>query len=407
MTEGLDSVTMMFGATAVADPPRVMMTATFSSQVTTRETDTGSHIIEGIRIFKAGTFADSMGIVREWTTEHLDQMVLHFTLLRDGGYFPNVPVREDHSFSVRDVCGYIVNVYRDASDANYLAADLEITEPDAFDKWQRGTYRSRSIELGMYETNGESPMAYFPVIMGLAFVDIPAVEGLHGRRPGGLPQDFGTNPKENDVNEQEFLAACAYAAWVQSAEYAQKLADWEAAVSYAAALNAHQEQAAALGIATSEHGRVPQAVTFSINGTPTTDGTVVQSHITSLETFRQESINSARHGFVDGLASHGKIGQPQVESLKALVLTMDDTQYNAFKAAYEAQGAAPLFGQYGNAGGNPNALPGGGEPSIDQEIADLEEIIANHARAGKTQAQIEGMASFKKLTDLKARKAQG
>lgn len=409
MTEGLDSVSMMFGATAVADPPRVMHTATYSSQVTTRETDLGTHIISGIRIFKAGTFADSMGIVRTWTPEHLDQMVLHYNLLKEGGYLPNVPIREDHSFSVRDVCGYFVSVYRDPSDGNFLASDIEITEPDAFEKWQRGTYRSRSIEIGAYETNGEEPAMYFPVILGLAFVDIPAVEGLHARKvPAPFPQTMD-HTKEKTMTEEEFLAACAYAAWVQAAEYAQQCADWEAAVNYAQAVEEHAAQATALGL-TADHARGAAPMTFSVNGAPTSDGTVVQAHITSLETFRQESINSARHAFVDALAADHKIGQPQVESMKALVLTMDDTQYNAFKASYDAQGAASIFGSFGQTpggGGNPNGQPGGPVQSVDEEIATLEEIVANHKRAGKTQEQIEALDSFKKLTTLKAQKAQG
>jgi hypothetical protein len=405
---------MMFGATAVADPPRVTFMATFASNVTTRETDIGTHVISGIRIFKAGTFADSMGIVRTWSPEHLDQMVLHYNLLKQGGYLPNVPIREDHSFSVRGVCGYFMSVYRDASDDQFLAADIEITEPDAFEKWQRGTYRSRSLEIGVYETNGEEPAMYFPVIMGLAFVDIPAVEGLHRANSVAFPQAISHN-KEKTMTDEEKAAwtraaqyAQALADWERAASYAQACADWEAAVNYAQALNDHQTAAQSLGL-TADH-RAGAPVVFTINGAPTADGTAVQSHITGLETFRQESINAARQSFVDGLAAHGKIGQPQVESMKALVLTMDDTQYAAFESTYNAQGASSLFGNYGQSaagGGNPNGQPGGGSQTTDEEIATLEEIIATHGRAGKTQEQIEAMPSFKKLTDLKARKAQG
>lgn len=414
MTEGNDSVLHAFGATAVAEPI-VMHSATFtSSTVRTQQTVHGTHVIEGIRIFKAGTFADSAGVVRTWTPEHLDQMVLHFNLLREGGFLPNVPIREDHSFSVRDVCGYFVNIYRDPTDADFLAADIEITEPEAFEKWKRGTYRSRSIELGAYETNGEAPITYYPVILGLAFVDIPAVEGLHSRRVplGSDPQANANHSKENTMTEEEFLAACRYAAWVQAAEYAQTCADWEAAVNYAAAVEAHNSQASELGLTTSAHGYAGAPMTFSVNGQPVQDGTTVQAHISGLEQFRAETITGARNAFVESLATHGKVGQPQVDSLKALVATMTDEQYNAFKASYDSQGSAPIFGQYGQngngAGGQPPTPAGGtAAQTLDEQINIQEEIVAHHKAAGRSQEEIEAMPSFKKLTDLKAQKAQG
>ncbi len=410
MTEENHFVTMTFGA-ATMQAPRVIGSAMFASQTTIEQTPTGSHIIRGLRIFKVGTFADSMGIVRTWDANDLDLMVRHFAMLRDNGVMPNVPVRVDHTQSVRDVGGYFVNVYRDLLDGDFLSSDVEITEPTVFEKWQRGTFRSRSVEIGQYKTNGETPQTYFPVVMGLAFVDVPAVEGLfsHEVPPGNFTQTVQDNPKENQVNEAQFLAACTYAAWVQAAEYAQACADWESACNYAAALDAHSAQAAALGVTPGQHTAPVgnQLVSFNLNG-QRVDMTVTEmgNQLGALLTYRQETVNAARTGYVDDLAKHGKIGQTQVDSLKGLVLTMDDTQYDAFKSSYDAQGTASIFGQFGATGGPASQGQGNAATQGDDEIAILEEIVANHKRSGRSDDEIQAMASFKKLTTLKAAKAQ-
>jgi hypothetical protein len=405
--EAIGSLTHTFGV-ATAAPPRVIKTQVFSSKVQTRETDKGTHVIEGLRIFKAGTFADSMGIVRTWETMHLDQMVLHYRLLKDGNILPNVPVREDHSFSVRDVVGYFDTMYRDPEDGNFLACDIEITEPDAFEKWERGTYRSRSLEIGMYETNGDAPQTYWPVVMGLAFVDIGAVEGLFSKESSthSFSQLSQDEDKETQVDEQQFLAACRYAEWVAAAEYAQKVQDWERACVYAHALEEHQKSAAALGLGTVDHGRAngDGTITFMKDGLPVTmSAQEVGNTMTGLEAFRRETIENGRKTFVDGLVSSHKIAAPQADDMKALVLTMNDPQFEAFKKSYEAAPVASLFGQFGPGGGgdNPDA------PSTADEIATYEEIVANHRRTGKSQEDIEKLDSFKKLTALKAHKGQG
>lgn len=408
---------------AVLDAPRIVSTGAFFSSVRTRETEKGTHVIEGIRIFKAGTFADSMGIVRTWEESHLEQMVFHYRLLREANTFPNVPVRVDHSFSAESVIGYFVDIYRDADDPTYLAADIEITEPEAYEKWERGTYRSRSLEVGMYETNEEA--AYWPVVMGLAFVDIPAVEGLHakglpvppsspkddnGRTTFSFSQTLRDDNKENStVDHEAFAKACAYATalddWSRASSYAQAAEDWISAASYAQSLEAHQAQGVALGLTPADHG-APQPVnqiSFTRNGQQVVmSAQEVGTQLSALEEFRRETIDSGRREFVDGLAKDGKIAVTQCESMHSLVATMNDDQFTAFQSSYEAAPAASLFGSFGNPA--ESTPPAGGETQVD-EIATLEEIVANHRRAGKSTEQIEAMASFKKLQTLKS--AQG
>ena len=399
-----------FGAVALAAPPRVISTMAFTSSVQTRETDTGTHVIEGIRIFKAGTFADSMGIVRTWEKLHLEMMVAHFNLLKDNGFFPNVPVKADHSSSVMAVVGYFVKVYLDPDDEDFLAADIEITEPDAFAKWERGTFRSRSLEVGMYETNGENAQTYFPVVMGLAFVDIPAVEGLHAKSaPGTFSQALQDNPKETKVDHEEFMRACAYAEWLDAANYAQACVDWELAANYAQACVDLQEQAKELGLNVGNppatHAAPGDAITFSVQGKPVTMTTAeMGQQLGNLLTFRQETIDGSRRLFVDDLAKYGKIAQVQVDSIKGVVVSMTDTQFDAFKSSYEAAPASSLFGQYGNSGGG-DPTPSGQGGTTAEQIADLEEIVANHRRRGANAEEIENLASYKKLQTLKGQSA--
>ena len=159
---------------------RYFQTALANRQVV--DADSGGKTILSVPVFRAGTFKDSMGDQHTWTIEHLSQMVFNFNMLRERGTLPNVPVRDQHkSFfgSGGSVVGFVEGLRVEGQDEKgnaLLVADLEITEPDAFGKIERGTWRSRSSEIGFYEDNDEA--MYWPVFMGLAWVDLPAVEGL-------------------------------------------------------------------------------------------------------------------------------------------------------------------------------------------------------------------------------------
>ena len=169
--------------------------------------DDGNATLSGLKIFRAGTFKDSLGEQRTWTADDLTDIVSNFEMLRDKDIHPNVPVRKNHTRSVDDVVGYLADL---STDGEYLYATLEFTEPEAADKWERGTYRARSLEVGPYEDN--DGQIFSPVAHGLAFVDRGAVEGLHAAE-GDVPQAAIDDTKENTVTEDEFKAACEYAAW--------------------------------------------------------------------------------------------------------------------------------------------------------------------------------------------------
>jgi len=409
-------MTHSFGAAATLDPMTMVDSGHLFSTPTVTPTERGTRIIKGMRVFKTGQFSDSRGIVRNWTSEMLDLMVSNFRTLHDGGTFPNVPVRVNHSPDMNSVVGYITNLYRDSTDPAFLLGDIELTEPDAYAKWQRGTFRSRSLEVGTYSTNTDN--TYWPTVMGLAFVDIPAVEGLHSKGDTSTDlshfsqsiRDTHIPVKENPVTLEEWIAAgrtaeswgaaCTYAAQVEADEAAAREADFLSACNYAAALDAHAANAQALGLVAAHEAHIIPPATFRINGAEAPNIEAVQGHITALETFRAETIANARSAFVVDLATHGRIAATQVDSMKALVATMGDAQYEAFTAAYKDAPAASLFQQHGTQ--SPGTHPGG--DSVAAEIETLEEIVATHRRAGVTEDALKGNASFQRLQTLKSQK---
>lgn len=150
------------------------LTDVYGSVVTNREPQIIGNKITGLKIFRAGSFADSEGVRRRYTQKDLDKMVENFNLLVEKGILPNVPVREDHTRSIASVVGYFSAVRREG---NFLVADIDLTEPQAVQRYSNKTYRARSAEVGTYVDNDGTE--YDPCILGVAFCDIPAVEGLY------------------------------------------------------------------------------------------------------------------------------------------------------------------------------------------------------------------------------------
>lgn len=359
----------------------------------TKEDGTGE--ITGIRVFKAGTFADSMGFRDTWTIVHLEQMIANFTYLVGEGIFPNVPVRADHAGyegSVEKIVGYVKGLYRDPDDTNFLAMDLEITEPEAMAKWKRGTYRARSLEIGPYVTNDEA--VYYPVVFGLAFVDLPAVEGLYGAhvdhsenhhysltdlqedrsmsdtQPDTQPDEGG----ENQPNPQPETPPTAPAPNVQPDEGGDEGGE-----------NQPESPAAPAS--------APN--TFSLNGRSTTDFAAVQAHINDLEKFRAQSIANGRRAAVAQWAKDGKMAQNQVDSLAAIAVTMTESQYEALRSSYEAAPSVSLLGRHSDDG-----VPSPGIESNEEEFELLVATIKNHKRAKLSDEKIALTPQYKKLSAL-------
>lgn len=333
--------------------------AVFATMTTEAKPDLGNRrVVRGLEIFRAGKFKDSRGVQREWEMQDLHIMADNFATLRSSGTFPNVPVRTDHSTSVSSIVGYIeaLTVVGDR-----LVADVEFTEPDHFAKFDRGTYRSRSIEIAKYESNDGNE--FWPTVMGLAFVDIPAIEGLH-RKSGsvGLFQ-YAEGEKEPVVPEKI---------------------------------------------------DPPQPFTFRIGGQEETDYGKVQAHLATiegenaalktrnetLETFAKEQKVAGRHTFVTSLAADKKVAATQLDAMKVLVETMTDEQFEAFVKAYEGAPVMSLLGNHAEGTSNPAGEPL--EELNERQVA--EEIVAMHRRANMSEDEIAKTASYRKLTALNGQK---
>ena len=358
--------------------------------------DDGSATLTDLKVFRSGTFRDSMGEQRTWTAEHLAQIVSNFEMLRDAGTFVDVPVRRDHNRSVDNVVGYLRDLHTDGA---YLYGTIEFTEPDAADKWERGTFRARSLEVGAYRDNDES--TFFPVAMGLAFVDVGAVEGLHSAAGDESPAAID-DTEETKVDKEQFEQACAYAQWVTDAEYAQ----WEIDASYAQAvadLDYTVAAAYAQGLeegrrtAAAEHAQGDKApMVFSLFGEQTNDVNETQRHITALEGAVAEHAKSARTDFVDGLVADHRIAAPQRDQLLELALGLDEEQYATFTKTYEGAPAAPTFARFDGV-----TNPDGDVTDKEDEISVLEDQVAMHRRMGMTDDKIAELDSAKRLKALR------
>lgn len=360
--------------------------ALFSLTLLDEHQATNETIVRGMKVFRTGTFKDSLGRQSTWTTKDLCDIVAHFAQLRSSGVLPNVPVRADHTATVKDIVGWFVDV---RVEGDFLLADVEFTEPDALARYNRGTYRNKSLEVGTYETNDGNK--YNPVVLGLAFVDIPAVEGLF-RHPAASQGTSGEGDKSPATGEPANHQG-APAMGTESNKTPDKTTDGTPTPP-----------------APAQHQQPPAApFTFRVKGTEVTDFGAVQAHITqletantALETFRTETIESGRLEFVSQLAKDNKIANPQVEQFQALAKSMSTEQFDQFKAGWEAAPKMNVFGQHNSDGTGEGGQQG--DPALDRkaEIETLEEIVANHRRRGATDEEIAATASFKKLQTLKS-----
>lgn len=337
---------------------RLFQTGLGGSDYTFTKAADGTAEVEGLKVFKAGTFRDSMGIQNTWDVEHLTQMVFNFDMLRERGVLPNVPVRADHSSSVDKLVGWI-NALR--VDGNFLRADYKFTEPDAAEKFDRKTYLNRSAEIGLYETNDEA--FYWPVFLGFAFVDLGAVEGLYSQP------------------ERKFTV----------------ITDKETAVPESNTQTPPPAPAGLFNRPTA--GGTEQPVTFSIGGRTVADPVAVQSHISVLEKFQSDAMEAARKGYIESLATDGKIAAPQVDGLKAFADTLSDEQFAAFRTTWDAAPKTGLFERHGNGVSNTDGKQGTTDTGQPTEVEELEAVVAMHRRSGTPN--IEKLDSFKRLQVLK------
>jgi ATP-dependent Clp endopeptidase proteolytic subunit ClpP len=153
-------------------------------------------------------------------------------------------------------------------------------------------------------------------------------------------------------------------------------------------------------------------VSHVVNGVSYRMPQAVHAHLSNLETFRQETIEGNRVEFVENLARQNKIAATQIGNradgntpatgLIAFALGLSDEQFSSWKASFDSAPEQSLFAQHGIEPGDTNAPTRTGAENVQGEIENLEQIIADHRRAGLSQEKIESKASWKRLQDLKS-----
>ena len=315
--EEVDDQCWTYGLLARLDSRLDMATATLEKYSIAAVLDSpvvdGSNdmIVRGIKVFRVGRFKNSVGNWNDWSAERLQRAAENFNRLRVTRVFPDVPVRLDHTKSVRDLVGYFHEL---RFDGQYLVADILFTKRSAYDEYNAGHLRNVSLEIGQYETNDE--VLYDDVVQGLAFVDIPAVEGLH-QRPTG-EEHMGTQNKGDEEQETEATPEPEPTPTPAPAEPPEE-PEPPAQVPSAQETRSREPD---------EHRRPVQ--TFRINGAEVADLAAVQTHIDVLERFRADTNTSLRNSFVDDLVKHGVIMAPKAEAMKIHVATLSNEQFAAF-----------------------------------------------------------------------------
>jgi hypothetical protein len=379
----------------------------------------GTGSVDGLKVFKVGTFKDSMGVQRTWEAEHLLSMISHFDILKERNLLTRVPLRDGHPSlfgSGGTVIGEVTKLYKEG---DFLQADLKFTEPDALAKYERGTFGPRSLEIGMYETNNGTE--FWPTVMGLAFVDISAVEGLMNHQ---------ANTSDSRVHYFQTLIdkeTIPVPQTEQDKAAADKAAADKAAADKAAADKAAADKAAADKAAADAAGQPPPGstvdhsasgvVSFKINGQVVTDPALIQRHIENLETVIVEGGQTAREEFVKKLAGANIIKAPDVDDYVAYAKSLNDEQFAAWKKLQEKAAPDSLFANHGAQGDEPQHP--GDKPTFDvnnplypsrvstfankqDEIDVCKQRLVMHKRAGMTEEQMKNTESYKRLAELQA-----
>lgn len=349
--------------------------------------------MNGVPVFRSGTFRDSMGYSHQWEDIHMDQMVTNFNFLRDRGIFKDVPVRVGHpslfgSDPVVNLAGYVTNLYKeirtaphDGKEYSYLMVDVEILNKSHAENIKSGLFRNRSSEIGSYVTNDD--MELWPTFMGFAFVDIPAVEGLNFSKESNPSQKFSVL-FDNDTMKKK----------------------GEGTVAQGNSEEVQPPKPPALG----KPGDTPdvvnhatpaqQSFTFNINGQETTDFQAVQDYVNTLEQAAKEQQEQAREAFVDELFSSNKIVSAQLESFKKLTQGMSAEQFQIFRESYEGAPVQQALAAHSQgsqqAAGNPIPQQGEQDPAATQIIQDRE-IVYRHRDSGMSLEAIKKTGSYKRL----------
>lgn len=357
-------------------------------------------VVSDIAVFRSGHFYDSLGFEHNWEDIQMDQMVANYNLLKQRGIFTDVPVRKGHPGFLDNrmdtLIGYHTElkaeVRKSPSDGvqyTYLIATFEILDPAAITKINSKLWRHVSAETGGWQSNNATE--FWPVLHGVAFVDIPAVEGLSGFNSyNGVGTRFSimSTTKEIPVTSPTNGSVANAAANNGTATPTTPPATPSPAVSF--------QTADPTAFARSQF-------TFTINGGQTQDFSAVQAHITALETASAEQREQSRKDFIRGLAEGAtpKIMATQIPNIESYALKMDDTSWGSFKDSWGAAQPVPAVSMHSagattNPTGNTPAT-GATEPS---ETDTLAAVVKQHRYSGMRPEEIAKTGSFQKLQKI-------
>lgn len=356
-----------------------------------------SLIIEGKPIFRSGNFEDSNGFAHEWEPLHMNQMVDHYSLLSQREIFADVPIRKGHvdwggifSGPVRnamdELVGYMSNFRtedrKNPTDGNtytYLLADFEIIEETAIKNVKSGLWRNVSAEISGFRSNAGAE--YWPVMMGVAYVDIPAVEGLKSQHSKAqnkfslILEDDDMGPQNTNTDQQAGTPAAP-------------------AAPAAPAVPANFQQAPA----------APHQ--FKINGQDSSDYAAVQAYISGLEnrnevleTAMREQFSASKVAFVQKLVDDNKLSATMQERNVEYVKDLDEKQFASWKEMMEAMPVMSITNQQG--AGFSQSPEQAGQADAQQSRAEaLEGIISMHQAGGMSKEHILETDTYKELIQL-------
>lgn len=354
--------------------------------------DNGTLVVQRVPVFRSGTFRDSMGDQFTYESLHINQMLENYNYLRNNSLFDDVPVRDGHpGFLINGApgSGKVIGWHtsaaidklkgpHDGEEYDYLLVDFELTDPAAAASYENGTFRNRSAEVGRYRTNAEAE--FWPVYMGVAFVDIPAVEGLKfsssnsAALRGSGAKFFVMDDKEKSVGDNPQTSTVANAA--------------------AGAQGSGQHSAPA-------GSNLPFAVSaphvFSVNGQQMQDYTAVQNHINVLEKFRADVQEGARKDFVTGLARENKIAATQLEATEKFAIGLTPDQFEAWKGTWTAAPAQPVLGMHGQTVTNPNNQGQQAPDPKAEQYKIWQDTVMQFKMAGMNAEAIKNTSSYKSL----------
>lgn len=364
-----------------------------------------------VPVFRSGVFRDSFGVLHTWETIHMDQMVAHFDLLTNRKIVESFPVRKGHGGLLADPMDSLIGMHTalrtkelrnpvDGQDYLYLLADYTILDAAAIQNISSGLWKNRSAEVGAYVTNAEAE--FWPVYMGVAYVDFSAVEGLNvfSKSPG-LGTEFSLMFENNeeapvagtDTTQGTPAQAPAPAAAVPTPPAAPAAPATPAVPAAPAAQSLH-------------NGPVATA-TFSINGQQTSDYAAVQLHISTLEATIKESREQGRKNFIKSLAEGNapKISAAQIPQLEAFALDLPDEKWTLYAASWDA---APVQSVLGLHAGSVQTNHSSSTPiaALDDQIAIAEGVIKQFKLQGQTDKQIATTSAYERLTNLRAERAK-